>query len=135
MSGSKRTKTKTKKGKDKNKMANVDSIVRSEEGLVDVDASVAKFAVFVANLKEQEDKDIARVLTGLNTVFDKNKGVRLEVPTVVNLTMAELGCSVTEYKDLSKLAHEILSNNKKIFSVKRGRGGGVGRVADLPADA
>lgn len=114
----------------------VDLIVRTSAGIVDEEASVEKF------LSEARKDDAAgadaRALTGeaINMVFDTYKGRVLTKPVLTSHALQHLGVTPENHGALTEAVDSWLKANTgegKTLMVKKGKGGGFSRTADMPA--
>jgi hypothetical protein len=111
-------------------------LVRFSDGSINVSASVAAFETALHGYVKSTEETNSGIDAAVNAVFDKHKGVRMPVPTLVSLALGELNCSASDWSERSKQVHAYVSNNKGLFEVKKGKSGGVARIADLtPAQA
>jgi hypothetical protein len=107
-------------------------VVRASDGSVDVGATVDKFAgelqSYLANA-EREDADIA---AAVESVFDAHKGVAINMPALISLSMPLLNVSLEAYTETSEKVAEFVRNHKDTYQVAKGKGGGVRRICDIP---
>lgn len=108
-------------------------VVRSFDGSVDMTASLmsAKTAIekFVAD-KESEDTAIN---VAVHEVFDQFKGASINMPALVSLTIQKLGGSPENFKVLGDKVSAFIRGNSGdfgVFTITKGRGGGVRRNSD-----
>lgn len=108
-------------------------VVRFFDGSVDMTASImaAKAAIekFVSD-KESEDTAIN---VAVHEVFDQFKGANINMPALVSLVVQKLGGSPENFKALGdKVATFVRDNSGDfgVFTITKGRGGGVRRNSD-----
>lgn len=109
----------------------LDLVVRGADGAVDMDASCDKFRGALSAALASSESQTAEIATAVHAVFEEHKGLRMAVPTVVSLTLGKMSCSAETWAEKSKLVHGYVTSNAA-FNVKKGKGGGVARIADLP---
>lgn len=111
-------------------------VIRADDGSVNQEATVARFAEQLATFAEQDRTVSQTVLAALNAAFDAQpvKGVRLAMPAVVYVTMKQLNPS--EGTNITMLQNKIAAvvRSSPEFKVGRGKGGGVSRVCDIPTE-
>jgi hypothetical protein len=110
-------------------------LVRFSNGSINVTASVSAFEAALNDYVKASEETNSGIDAAVNAVFDKHKGARMPVPTLVSLALGEMNCSASDWAERSKQVHAYVTGNKGLFEVKKGKGGGVARLADLPAPA
>lgn len=111
-------------------------VVRGSNGSIDSTATVAKFQTELAAFETGTAEEQSNIAGAVSAVFDENpKGSRITMPTLCSLAVAKLNAEVTNYQALSDKVHAFVKANTDTYSVAKGKGGGVGRIADLPAKA
>jgi hypothetical protein len=112
-----------------------DYVVRGSSGSIDSGATVAKFeaelAAFVTGTAEEQ----GNISGAVSAVFDENKGKRIAMPTLISLSLVKLNAQVENFQALGEKVHTFVKANTETYSVAKGKGGGVGRIADLPVKA
>lgn len=109
-------------------------IVRSN-GSIDQAATLAKFSAALGEYvtkRETEDDDISRAV---NTVFDRHPGASINLPALSSMACGVLNTSASAYTEMSeRVANFVRANSGEggAYQIKKGKGGGVRRTADLP---
>lgn len=115
---------------------NVSSFVVLSNGSVDVAASTAKFQAQLASYITERETETSQIGEAVNAVFDAHKGKTLTMPTLQALATQQLNAQPENFKALSeRVAAYVRENNGGSLRITKGKGGGVSRVADLPAPA
>jgi hypothetical protein len=120
----------------------VKAFLVSEGGMVNLEASVAKFReTALMHIAKQEAEEVL-VKMCLNEVFDHYKGSFLNQNALWSATIEKMKAKVPELgnpslygflcKRIDTIMHEDLGEpgSGKTFMVKRGAGGGFGRAKD-----
>lgn len=104
-------------------------IVRSANGSIDHEASLAKFAGDL--LKWEADREVEReVIAGaVHALFDRHLGKRLTTPYVVSEALKSLNAQPENYKTLTEKVAEFLRTSPE-FDTTKGKGGGCARSRD-----
>jgi hypothetical protein len=122
------------------------------DGVVDTDATMEKFAADLDTYIAERQIESETISNAVNGVFDDLKGVRVNVPFVVSSTLQRLNVAAhpAMYATLAERVHSFLSDNSQgktdkatgaverpnsLFVIGKGKGGGIGRRADLPVAA
>ena len=108
-------------------------VLRDSDGSIDVAGTVQKFEdellVYLAERETEEEQ----VSAAVHAVFDAHKGARINMPAVVSLALQHLSVTPATYQALStKVQEYVRSNNGVLFTIAKGKGGGVSRNADEP---
>lgn len=110
-------------------------VVRNTDGSVDLDGSCDKFRgalqTFIAATADLNTE----ISTAVNAVFDEHKGARMAVPTLVNFALGKMNVGIADWSARTKQVHDYVSSSKSLYDIRKGKGGGVCRISDLPAPA
>jgi hypothetical protein len=127
-------------------MFNIKDIVCDSNGLVDVKATLANAETSLNTLRALHEN----VVTRIDALFTKWHGFRITMPNLKNAVVAsfELPPGTPEEKEASHIIQNTivsyieankdvgtgfsLAGEVAIYNVAKGKGGGIGRVADLP---
>lgn len=126
------------------------TLVNGNDGSVDVDASLTVAEDTIRAYAASQRADEETIQAALDQVFDSRPGVKMNMPFVINQTLTLMGVSEqpTNYKVLNDRVHAYISANSQgktdketklverpesRFVIGKGKGGGVGRRADLDA--
>ncbi len=127
-------------------------LVTGNDGLVDVEATLSAAEDQIRARKAELETEETNILNALNKVFDSKKGVRMNMPYVINQALQLLGVAETPgaYKTMYDRVHGFIQQNSQgktdketktverpdsLFVIGKGKGGGIGRRADLDAAA
>jgi len=103
--------------------------VRSVDGSIDIEASVAAFRVDLEVFLYDRDEKQARIDSAVEAVFVKNNQVRLPKSMLIDGVCAELGVSSESHTSTAKLVEVYLRENastdgtRRFLSVKGQKGG------------
>lgn len=103
-----------------------DLCVRTTEGIIDVEQTLAKVAETLQVLVEKEAVGMAAISQAAHAVFDQHTGP-LSMPVVCSYTFQNLGLPPSEYVDTCK-AIALYVRTSPQFKVAKGKGGGVSRL-------
>lgn len=106
-------------------------IVRAADGSIDHEASVSQFAGALLKYEAERETEMATVAGAVNALFDQYKGARLNTPFLVGEALRRLNAQPENYKTLSERVTEFVRTSPQ-FTIGKGKGGGVARIADLP---
>lgn len=106
-------------------------IVRNADSSVNQEATLAKFAEDLLRFEAERETENATIGVAVHALFDTHLGKRLSTPFVVGEALKALNAQPETYKVLTEKVTEYLRTDPA-FSISKGKGGGVGRVADLP---
>jgi hypothetical protein len=110
--------------------------VRDAAGVVDSDATVAKFSADLDTYIAERETEETVISNAVNSVFDNYKGARMSVPFVIREALTALNVSAmpNALGPLTKRVHSYLSDNAKgdnsLFLIVKGPRGGCSRRAD-----
>lgn len=108
-------------------------LVRSENGSVDLDATTAKFRGALEVYLAERETELSQIAEAVHGVFDQYKGVSLNMPALLNFALGRLNPTPATHALLSERTVEYVRDNAgegKIFTIAKGKGGGVRRNAD-----
>ena len=109
-------------------------VVRDETGCVDVEGTIATFRNDLYTWLQEVEYETALIAGAVKEVFDNHKGVRINMPALVSMTLNILGATPSNYADLSEKVGAYVRTAKEVFLVSKGKGGGVCRIADMSAE-
>ena len=119
-------------------MNNLNSyLIRGSNGAVDLDATLEKFRGDLTDHITALEVAEARMASAVSSVFDANKGKRIQLPVLKNLALSQLGFEHSEYAAMFELCDTYIHANagergKSIFGISKGKGGGCVRWSDQP---
>lgn len=105
---------------------NLSSYVVCSNGVVDLDATLAKFQEDLTDFAASEKAEHDMLSKAVDTVLDKHNG-QVTKDLLVFLVAQELGASSDSWSSLKPKLTAFLSDKTKFKSVK-GVGGGISRV-------
>lgn len=105
--------------------------VRNADGTIDHEGTLAKFAGDLLRFEAEREVEREVIAGAVHALFDKHLGKRLATPFVVGEALKALNAQPENYKVLTEKVQDFLRTDPK-FSISKGKGGGVGRVCDLP---
>jgi len=115
-------------------MASVNfDVVRFADGSVDLDSTMEQIRLSVAGIIEQMESESEGIGKAVNGIFDKYRGQTIAMPALQALVLQQMNASPETFKSLSEKVGEYLRNNSgefALFTIARGRSGGVSRNAD-----
>lgn len=122
---------------------------RSEDGTIDHQATCERFAADLYKFEAQKELDEQNVSEAVHAVLDTEeyKGKRQPMPALIQSVLTRLNVQASNYQTLQTKVHEFIQENSQgktaadgteerplsQFLISKGKGGGVGRRADLPA--
>jgi hypothetical protein len=96
------------------------------------DEAIARFTSqldsYIANSRDTMD----RISNAVHSVFDANRGVRLQMEALLHLSLAQMQATPAELTSLKEQAHTFIKASTDVFKVAKGKGGGVVRLSDVP---
>jgi hypothetical protein len=115
-------------------------VVRSEDGSVNLDATVGKFADDLQEYLNGVEADSKLCSAAVNAVFDQHIGVSINMPALQSLGLAWINANVgtlspSEYVPLGEKIADHVRNHKDLYLVAKGVKGGVRRICDIPPKA
>ena len=125
------------------------NLVVLNEGSIDVEASVLKFRNALTIAKASHDNDLETIATGVHAVYDQFPGAYIQIDALKSMVLSKLGVSPHAYGAVADRLHKFVQENTEakdgktasgadaIFLLKKGKGGGFARKADMakPASA
>lgn len=113
-------------------------LVRAANGGIDHEATCLKFAGDLLKYEAERETENAVVGDAVGAVFDQFKGARLNMPAVVSYSLTRLNVQPANYKTLADRVHSYIQDHAgpresgALFSIAKGKNGGVCRWADCP---
>ena len=107
-------------------------VVRFSDGSIDHEATVAKFSNDLIDFENRQNSENGTIGAVLHGIFDKHLGKRIPMPYVVTEALKALNVQPDNFQALTEKVENFARNSPE-FSIAKGRGGGVGRVKDLPS--
>jgi hypothetical protein len=107
--------------------------VRHSDGTVDVDATLSEVADQLVALAEAEATLAGAISEAVHGVFDAHLGKVLPMPAVTSLAVQAMGVSPEHFATTTEAVATWIRNCGQ-FRVAKGKGGGVARLRDLPAE-
>jgi hypothetical protein len=107
-------------------------VVRSFDGSVDVQATLDKFSFDLELFESKEKSENETIGVAIHKVFDCHMGKRIPMPYLITEGLRALNATPDNFSILSERIGNYVRNSPQ-FNVAKGRGGGVGRVVDLPS--
>lgn len=107
-------------------------VVRDTTGTVDIDATIEKFGTELQSYLDTAERESVDIGNAVHAVFDQHKGVNINMPALVSLSLQWLDVSPANYSDMSEKVADYVRSHKDAFLVSKGKGGGVRRIADIP---
>lgn len=106
----------------------VSDVVRSADGSLDVERTLAAFQAAVCAYEEHTKAERADIHAAIGNVLDKyGADGRLRKGDVVKACLAAMGADLAQWAELEVKILECLSDRSR-YDVARGRAGGVRRV-------
>ena len=111
-------------------------VVRNVDGTLDLQGTLDSITPEVVSLVEKQDSDTLEVAKAVHAVFDMFQGSRLNTAALTSFALQHLTVTPESAGEVTgKIAEYIKVNSgergSSLFSVKRGKGGGVARWADV----
>lgn len=111
--------------------------VRNEAGELDLSRTVQKFEGELLKYQVERETELATIGAAVNAVFDEHLGACINMPAVTSLALQRLNVQPETYKALSERVQAFVRDNagergSSVFSIAKGKGGGVRRWADTP---
>ena len=121
-------------------------VVRSSNGSVDSDATMAKFQSTLSSFISESETESETIGSAIEAVLETHKGSRVNLDFLVSSTCRALNAQPENFKVLGDKVRQFVKDNScdkndagmpsdstKRLNVARGKGGGVGRWSDLLA--
>jgi hypothetical protein len=120
-------------------------LVLDNDKNIDVEGSVTKFrnAVTVAAAKRKNDSEV--VSGAVHTLFDRFPGAFIQIDAIKSMVCTDLKVHHTAYGEIGDRIHKFVQENTEagngitnegkpaLFVLRKGKGGGFARKADLKA--
>lgn len=112
-------------------------VVRDEKGSVDQLKTLDKFIEDLGRYCAAAETETGVLAEKVKQVFDRFKGTNLNMPALVSLTTSELNVAPEHFKIMSEKVMDYIRTNsgergEAMFSIAKGKGGGVRRWSDTP---
>jgi hypothetical protein len=126
------------------------TLINDDNGQVDVQATLTAAEDQITTYKANRELEQDSILSALNTVFDNNPGVNMNMPFVINEALRGLNVSASpaNYQTLHDRVHGYIQANSQgktdkdtkmverpesLFVIGKGKGNGLRRRADIVA--
>lgn len=106
-------------------------VVFGLNGSVDREATIAKFSGDLAAWEADREADNAAIGVAVHTLFDRHLGKRIPMPFLTGEVLKALSAQPDNYKSLTEKVADYIRTSPE-FDTAKGKGGGCGRVCDLP---
>lgn len=106
-----------------------DLVVRNADGSIDESASRDKFLEALRAHEVNAEANRAKASVAVEALFDTYKGRVLNKPMVISAALGALGATPENHAELSE-AIESYIDISPAYASKKGRGGGIRRLAD-----
>lgn len=112
--------------------------VKHTDGSIDTAGTLAKFSSDLDTFVSLQAADTEAVAQAVSDTFDANKGVRINMPYLVNQALPLLGVTSATHKSLTERVQAYVRSNADgkgadLFSIEKGKNGGCARKSDIPA--
>lgn len=116
-----------------------------KDGVIDVEASVTKFRNAVTIAAETRKNDLEVVAVNVAAVYDQYPGAYIQIDALKSFVLRRLDVSPAAYSEIAERVHKYVQENTEagngiteagtpaLFVLKKGKGGGFARRADLRA--
>lgn len=116
-------------------MANLSFELVSVNGVVDMDASLAAAKTALDKFVLDKETEETSINDAVHAVFDTYVGTAIPMPALVSLVLTNLGSDPESYKTLGAKVTSFVRDRSgekgsSVFSINKGRGGGVKRWSD-----
>lgn len=114
------------------------TLARHSDGSVDEAGTLAACQAAVRKYVAERETEQATIAAAVSEVFDTLKGARANMPYVVNQALRSLNALPENFKALSERTAEYIREHAgdrdsgALFSIGKGKGGGVVRWSDQP---
>lgn len=109
-------------------------VVRSEDGSIDSDATVQKFAKDLAAYEAKQKHDQVAIIAALDTVLGKFPDTGLPMTFLSAMVAAELGANTPEAMSLvAERLDDCVKSNPQLYTQSKGRNGGTRKAAPKTA--
>jgi len=114
-------------------------VVRNKNGAVDTKASVTAFKAELDSLIAAEKTESAVFEDAAHAAFDKYPGTAISMPALCAAITVAMNAEPVNHAALTERARKYIQNNsvgeKSIFTITKGKGGGVRRRSDIPVES
>jgi hypothetical protein len=122
-------------------------LVLDSDNNIDVEASCAKFRLHVTKAAEARRHDLDTVSQAVNALYDRFPGAFITIGAIQSMVCSDLKVHPAAYGEISERVHKYMQEWKEagngiteagkpaLFVMKKGKGGGWGRRADLKLSA
>lgn len=114
-------------------------IVVRKAGVINVKESVAAFKSELDALIESEKTENLVFEDAAHGAFDKSPGVAIPMPALLSQITTAMNATPENYNSLTERARKYIQNSsvgdKSVFTIAKGKGGGVRRRSDIPVEA
>jgi hypothetical protein len=107
--------------------------VRAADGTVDIEKTLDGVLAQLIALSEAEATLAEAISEAVHGVFDAHLGKVLPMPAVTSLAVQAMGVSPEHFATTTEAVATWIRNCGQ-FRVAKGKGGGVARLRDLPAE-
>lgn len=111
-------------------------VVRGSDGLINRDASIAKFSAAFVEYVTSQAAQRAALSEAIHAVFDAYRGQVISTRFVCDAVRANLKTDHSNFTKVGKAVTELLGLMRKSGELRfqHGPGGGYARVSDVPAE-
>lgn len=120
----------------------VDSFLVVSAGSVDRSATLQAFAAALDTRITEREADSETLGLAVSEVFDKHPGAAVNHDALVSLVAPSMNVGIAGYSLLKERLHSYIKENSAdtreagaLFSVRKGKGGGIRRWSDTPEKA
>jgi len=106
-------------------------VILSAQGSIDHEGTISKFSGDLLRFEAERETENATIGQAVHALFDLHLGKRLPMPYLTGEALKSLNAQPENYKVLSDKVAEFVRTSPQ-FDTAKGKGGGCGRVADLP---
>ncbi len=114
------------------------TLVSGADGSIDREASEAVFDNAVTKFIQDTEVENAQIVEHISAVFDNYIGKALQMPVLVSFVLNRMNCQPENFNTLGKRVSNYVRDNSKLasptYSIIKGAGGGVRKIADSPAN-
>lgn len=107
-------------------------VVFGSNGSVDHEATLAKFSGDLSRYEAEREVESTTIGAAVHALFDKHIGKRIPMPFVQGEVLKALNAQPENYKVLTEKVTDYVRTSPE-FDTAKGKGGGCGRLSDLPA--
>ncbi len=105
---------------------------------IDHEATLSKFAGELHKFEAERMTENATLGLAVKAVFDQYKGVNLNMPAITSMALTRMNVQPENFKILTDKVQDYIRENAgtrasgALFSIAKGKGGGVRRWSDCP---